>query len=283
MPVKSKKTAIYTIILYAALTLLTFTVFYPFYWMIVNSIRSSAAMLENPLSLFPEELVLDNYKRIVSIGGNSFQRLLGNSLLITGLGIVTIVVSTSLGAYALRRKPNLPGFKFFEVFFLVSIMYPVILLTFPLYVVLHKFRLLGTYPGLTLGVIPWSLAIIFFLFKQFYDKIPDELVQVALIDGASELRILRSIIVPISKPVYFSASLIIFFHLWANWFPIIVISTTSDTFTLSASLFMFNTELGVDLPATMALASTITLPIIIVFVLTQRIALEGMTVGAVKG
>jgi ABC-type glycerol-3-phosphate transport system permease component len=249
--------------------------------MFFSSFRTSQEILENPLALAGTSVNLTGYKNIATIGGISIFRLLINSIIITIGAIFVTIITTAFGAYALIRRPHLPGFKAIEMSFMLGIMYPRILLAFPLYIIMFKLRLLGTMTGIIFAIT--EIPISFFLFKQFFEKIPYEMIQAAEIDGAGEFTIVGRIIFPMAKPVFETVVLISFMFAWAEWFPVVVISNNIATFTLSAALLNLNTELGIDFPTTMALSTVISIPVIIIFIFTQNKVMSGISGGALKG
>ena len=109
------------------------------------------------------------------------------------------------------------------------------------------------------------------------------MIEAAIIDGASEAQILFRVILPMAAPVTATVALITFLLNWAQWFPIMVISKTPDTYTLPVALLAMNTELGANFQGIMALAVITTLPVAVLFLIAQKRVMEGMAAGAVKG
>ena len=218
---------------------------YPYWWMLIGAFRTTRAMMADPLRLLPETFDVSILRQIARVGGVDLWVYAANSVVITFAATLLGVAVTAMGAYALARRPDLPGFATLRRFFLVTIMYPYMLLVIPVYVVLFKLGLLGTRTGivlfLTLGPIQ------FFLFERFFRAIPREVIEAAQMDGASELRI------------------------------------SPDTYTLPVALLAMNTELGSNVQGIMALAVIATLPVAVVFLLAQRRVMQGMAAGAVKG
>ncbi len=254
---------------------------YPYWWMLVSAFRSTRAIMDDPLRLLPETLDLSIFTEIASLGGVSLARYIANSLAITTASTVLSVVVTALGAYALTRKPQLPGFTALRYGFLVTIMYPYMLLVIPVYLVMFKLGLLGSYAGIVLFLALGPIQ--FFLFEQFFRKIPGEVIEAAIIDGANEAQILFRIVLPMASSITATVALITFLLNWAQWFPVLVISKTPDTYTLPVALLSMNTELGANFQGIMALAVITTLPVAGLFLLAQKRVMAGMASGAVKG
>lgn len=254
---------------------------FPFIWMIASSFKTTREILQYPLRLAGETFTFSAYESLARIAGNPIGLYLYNSILIVGLATILATLVTSLGAYAIWRKPSLPLFGLIEKMFLVSIMYPYILLLMPVYVIMFRIGLLGTRAGtilfLTLGPVQY------FLFREFFAKIPKELIESAQIDGAREIQTFWSIVVPMARPVFLTVFLLSFILNWENWFPVLIISTSMKTYTLPVVLFNFDSQLEVNFPEIMALAAVVSVPIMVVFLATQRRVMDGFAAGSVKG
>lgn len=253
---------------------------YPYLWMGLSAFRSTREILSHPLGL-PIGLNLDAFRSIADVGGVSLVEASLNSVLITAASTALAVGVTALGAYAMTRRPHLLAFRLLRGGFLITMMYPYMLLVIPVYIVMFQLGLLGSYTGIILFL---SLGPVqFFLFEQFFRTLPREVIEAATIDGAGELQILLRVVLPMAQPVVATVAAITFLLNWAQWFPVMVISTSPDTYTLPVALLNLNGELGTNFQGIMALAVIATLPPTLVFLATQRRVIGGMTEGAVKG
>jgi ABC-type glycerol-3-phosphate transport system permease component len=266
---------------YAVATAISLVFLYPYWWMIVSAFRSTRAILSAPLRLWPESLDFSVFTEIGRIGGVDLSSYVINSAVITGLSTLAGVIVTSLGAYALVRRPNAPGFAFLRYGFLVTIMYPYMLLVIPVYIVMYQLGLLGSYAGIILFLAVGPIQ--FFLFEQFFRAIPPEVIEAATIDGATEWQVLTRIVLPMAAPITATVTLVTFLLNWSQWFPILIISRSPDTYTLPVALLSMNSELGSNFQGIMALAVITTLPVAVLFLLAQKRVMEGMAAGAVKG
>ena len=170
---------------------------------------------------------------------------------------------------------------------MISLMYPAVLLLIPLYVIVIKSGLYGTdnFMGIILASATgaWGAALPYFLFKQFFASVPYSLVEAANIDGATERQIFFKVMCPVMKPVFSTAILISFLTSWGLWLPVLMLSKDMSTYTLAAMLVNLNSDLGVDLSQTAALSTIITLPVVAIFLVTQRKVMDGIAAGSVKG
>ena len=266
---------------YAMATVVSIVCLYPYWWMLVSAFRSTQAIMTSPLRPWPETLSLDVLAEIASVGGTPLWRYALNSVLITTASTLVGVVVTALGAYAIVRRPDFWLFRMLRFGFMVTIMYPYMLLVMPVYIVMYKIGLLGSYAGIVLFLALGPIQ--FFLFEQFFRAVPKSVIEAASIDGANEWQILFSVVMPLALPVVATASIITFLLNWAQWLPVLVVSTSPDTYTLPVALMSLNGELGVNFQGIMALAVLTTIPVTLFFLVAQRRVMSGMTAGAVKG
>lgn len=276
-----------TALVYILLTIVSFIMIYPFLWMLFGSFKTNQDLIQNPLSLLPEKWVLSGWQGIMTLSGNSLWHYFKNSIIIAVGSTLIVVLATSLGGYALYRKKDLPGFRLIETSFTVSLMYPAVLLLIPLYVMVIQLKLYGT--NNFLGIIlasstgAWGAALPFFLFRNFFQSLPYELVEAATIDGASEFQIFFKVVTPVMYPVFTTATLISFLSSWGLWLPVLMLSKDMSTYNMAAMLVNLNSDLGVDLSMTAALSTAISLPVVLVFLITQRKVMDGIAAGSVKG
>lgn len=269
------------VLAYAAAILVSIVCLYPYWWMLVSAFRNTQAIMTSPLRPWPETLSLDVLTEIASIGGTPLWRYALNSVLITTASTVVGIVVTALGAYAIVRRPDFWLFRVLRLGFMVTIMYPYMLLVMPVYIVMFKIGLLGSYAGIVLFLALGPIQ--FFLFEQFFRAIPKSVIEAAVIDGANEWQILWSVVMPLALPVVATAAIITFLLNWAQWLPVLVVSKSPDTYTLPVALMSLNGELGVNFQGIMALAVLTTIPVTLFFLIAQRRVISGMTAGAVKG
>ncbi len=269
------------VLAYSVAILVSLICLYPYYWMLVSSFRDTQAILSNPLKLWPENISFGVLKEISSVGGTPLWRYVMNSVFITTASTAVGTLVTALGAYALVRRADSWFFKSLRIGFLVTIMYPYMLLVIPVYIVMYKLGLLGTYSGIILFLALGPIQ--FFLFEQFFRSVPRSVIEAAVIDGANELQVLFQIVLPLAMPVVATASIITFLLNWSQWLPVLVVSRSPDTYTLPVALMTINGELGVNFQGVMALSVLTTIPVTLFFLIAQKRVIAGMTAGAVKG
>ncbi len=254
---------------------------FPFLWMISSSLKPTRDIFADTLRLIPKRITFSAYESLRNLAGIPFGTYLANSVVIVGFSVLIGITVSSLGAYAISRKPMLPGFRMVERLFLLSIMYPYILLMTPVYVVMYRIGLLGSRAGMVLFLALGPIQ--YFLFREFFVKVPKAVIESAEMDGAGELCTFLSIIMPMAKSVFMTAILLGFIINWDNWFPVLVISTSMKSYTLPVALFNLDSQLEVNFPEIMALSTVVSLPVILVFMLTQKKVIAGFAAGSVKG
>jgi ABC-type glycerol-3-phosphate transport system permease component len=269
------------ILAYAVAITISLAFLYPYWWMVLGAFRSTEAVMTAPLRPWPEYIDLSVFSSIARVGGAPLWRYAANSVLITTASTGLAVLVTALGAYAIVRRRGHRVFDALRYGFLVTIMYPYMLLVIPVYIVMYKLGLLGSYTGIVLFLALGPIQ--FFLFEQFFRSIPNEVIEAAVIDGAGEGQILFRIVMPMAAPVVATVAVITFLLNWAQWFPVMVVSRSPDTFTLPVALLTINGELGTNFQGIMALAVLTTIPVTVVFLLAQKRVMAGMAEGAVKG
>ncbi len=266
---------------YAVAITISLAFLYPYWWMVLGAFRSTEAVMTAPLRPWPESLDVSVFSTIARVGGAPLWRYAANSIVITTASTLLAVLVTALGAYAIVRRRGHKVFDALRYGFLITIMYPYMLLVIPVYIVMYKLGLLGSYTGIVLFLALGPIQ--FFLFEQFFRSIPNEVIEAAVIDGAGEWQILFRIVMPMAAPVVATVAVITFLLNWAQWFPVMVVSRSPDTFTLPVALLTINGELGTNFQGIMALAVLTTIPVTVVFLLAQKRVMAGMAEGAVKG
>lgn len=269
------------VLAYAVAIAISVFFLYPYWWMVLGAFRSTEAVMTAPLRPWPESIDLSVFGTVARVGGAPLWRYVANSVAITTVSTVLGVLVTALGAYAIVRRRGHKVFDALRYGFLVTIMYPYMLLVIPVYIVMYKLGLLGSYTGIVLFLALGPIQ--FFLFEQFFRSIPNEVIEAAVIDGANEAQILFRIVMPMAAPVVATVSIITFLLNWAQWFPVLVVSRSPDTYTLPVALLTINGELGTNFQGIMALAVLTTIPVTVVFLMAQKRVMAGMAEGAVKG
>jgi multiple sugar transport system permease protein len=163
---------------------------------------------------------------------------------------------------------------------LSTLMVPVQVTMIPTYLILNGLQLTNTLVGIALPTLVSAFNI--FLFRQFMTTIPDDILEAARLDGAGELRILWSMVLPLSKPILAVGSVLTFITGWNSFIWPLIIANDQSNYTLSVGISLLNKQLAINPPLQMAGAALMVVPIVIVFVLFQRYIVQGFTMSGLR-
>jgi len=268
-------------------TLLVVTVF-PFYYMVMLSFRPLDSVLQDPGALWPSwgEIDLDTYKEVLTPtadGGQGFLTFIKNSLLVAvGTVVLTLIVSIP-GAYAVSRLEFF-GRRQIGALFLGVYFFPAILLAIPLFVFFTRIGQRGTLTGLLVVYVAQVAAVSIYMLRNYFDTIPASLEEAAAIDGCTRLRAMWHVSLPLAMPAIASNALFIFMIAWNEFlFALLFLVERRDNWTVSLGLSQLAGSIEVPTTVLMGGSVILTLPIIVMFFLSERWLAGGLTAGAEKG
>lgn len=252
----------------------------PFFWLLMSSLKTEAEIGQaNPFAL-PAQLMWQNYADAWQIGG--FSELILNSLMnLAGVVALTLITCAPAG-YALA-KIRFPGreWMFYAIIFGLTI--PVQAIVIPLYQVLFNLGLINSLVGITLAQVSNGIPFGIFLMRSFFTNVPDELIEAARMDGASHFQILTKIFLPISTPAVMALVIISALSTWNDFFLPLIVLISSDVQTIPLGLVRFAGTYASEYRLVFSGTVISFLPIILLYILTQRRFTEGLTQGAIKG
>ncbi|MEV0313045.1 carbohydrate ABC transporter permease [Nonomuraea fuscirosea] len=233
-------------------------------------------------SLWPDEFTLENF--IKAQDKNVYLYLL-NSFIVVGFGLLLQVLVSVFAAYSLARK-KFRGMTFVMLLMLATMMLPEEIIAIPLSLVLADMPLLhvnliGTYAGMILPVGAWGFSIL--VMTEFMKEVPVELEEAARIDGAGELRIFATIILPLCRPALGVIGVFGFTMIWDQYLLPLIVAPQSEMWTLPVALRSLRSDEEVGIGVLLAASLLALLPSIIAFLAFQRQFMRGLTSGAVKG
>ncbi len=260
----------------ALLALGALVTLFPFYAMVLLSLKPSGGLFF-PSSLIPDDLTLDNYRRIVD--SNQVVRWLINTVLYSGISVVLVLLFSSMAGYAFAKK-RFPGRNAIFWSFLGMLMVPYHITLIPLFVIVAKSGGVNTYWGLIIPTIANAQAT--FLMRQFIRGIPDELIDAARVDGASELRIFGQIVLPLCKPILATLGLFVFLWHWNDFLWPLVVAQSPEMQMLTTGIAGLMQD---KVPMSVAMAGSVVAlaPIFIAYLFAQRYFTEGATMSGLKG
>jgi len=279
---KTKK-RILNILLYISLAVIAILTLFPLLWGISASLRADTELYTYimPFSfhtLVPVEFTLKSYIELFT--KYDFLKPLLNTVYVTGISILFGCVLNSVAAFAFAMF----DFKFKKPLFalvLLSFMIPFEAIAMPLYQVADKMNMVDTYQGMIVPSIASGLVL--FLFVQFFKDMPPELIEAARIDGAGIGKTFVSIMVPLSKPIFITAGLMIFMDQWNSYLWPLLIARSKEIRTIQIALAQFNTEHGTAWSALYAGSMFAALIPLLLFLPLQKYFVQGITSSGVKG
>lgn len=226
-----------------------------------------------------------NYAYVLSYDKISYFKVVFNSMFIGITTAITVTIITALAGFAFS-KMKFPGQKLIYGAILACLAVPVAAVTSPLFATIKNFGLLDTHFGVILPLIAFNAPMMLLQIKNYFDTIPDELIESARIDGATTFCIWRKFMVPLSVPIIANVLVLTFIYSWNDYLvPLLVIRSDSNyTVTLAAQYFMSSTyQSPVDVARIYAVMILLALPSILVYLISQKFLVAGITAGSVKG
>lgn len=254
-------------------------VLFPLTLMMINSLKPHAEVLKNPLAL-PTGLDFSNYIEAWTAG--NFATGLWNSIIISGSTIVITVTSAALAAYPLARNKIMFS-RLITLYFLAAITVPIQLFVFPLFFVYASLGLVSNPIATSVILSAINMPISILLLRTYVLNIPRELDDAALMDGAKKWQVFLYVIVPLMRPGLITVSIIVGLNAWNEFLITSTFQQSSDSYTIMLSFLSMNNVILTDRGILMAGAAIVVVPIIVFFLAMQRLFIEGMTTGAVKG
>lgn len=249
----------------------------PFYWVLVGSLKTQNEFVSNPGAWFPENwLNFGNYVRLFE--EKSFGTYLQNSLIVSVVVVISNIIFASMAGYALA-KFRFRGQKIVLGAVVAAMTIPYVALFVPQFVIIVQAQLTNTLFAIMLPVMVLPISV--FIIRQYGSSVPDELIEAARVDGASEYRIFAQIFMPLIQPALATAALFSFLFSWNSFLWPLIVAQSESTYTLPIGLVIAS-QLGntSDFGLLLAGSMVIMAPIVILFLFLQRYFVQGLaTVG----
>lgn len=267
-----------TLLLELAGVLLALLFLGPFYFLIVNSFKKLKDILLNAATL-PESWALTNFSKAwVAI---DFPVVFMNSVIITSISVVALVVISSMMAYRLVRRPTLFN-KLLLTVLVAAMIIPFQSVMLPLMRITSLFELRGELYGIVLCYMGFGISLSMFLYHGFIKSVPLEVEEAAVVDGCSPYGVFWRIVFPLLKPITVTVMILNVLWIWNDYLlPVLVINDAMTTIPLAVQKFFGQYLRKWDLA--MAALTLSTIPVVIFFLLLQKHIIEGITAGSVKG
>ena len=271
------------LLLYAIAIVTSAVMIVPLYWMLATSFKPPGDVFASPIKWIPDPWTLANYRDVFTL--LPFGRFFINSVIVT-LSIVAInILFDTAAAYAFA-KLRFPGRDFLFFVLLITLMVPFQVNLIPLFRIMVALHRISPYLGVNtyFGLIAPSAIQVFgiFLLRQYISSIPDEILDSARVDGASEFKILRSIVFPLAGPGIATLAIFTFLSAWNDFLWPLIVTQTDQMRTLPVGLALLARKQEINWGDTMAGTVVTAMPMIVVFLVLQRRFIEGLTRGAIK-
>ena len=265
---------------YAVLTTLALLVLFPFYWMTITSFKSEEQMRSLVSMFWPRPLVTENYHQLLS--KTDFAAWYGNSVFVAVASTLVATGVGTIGAYALARL-RFFGRGFMASATLITYLVPPSILFIPLYAQMRNLGLANSLAGLIAAYPSFTVPFVTWLLMGYFESIPEELEEAAMIDGATRFGAFYRVVLPLSAPGVLAAGLYAFTQAWNEFLYALVFITDGRLRTLPVGLASFITGDVYGWGYLMSGAVLTTLPVIAAYIYLQKYMVEGLTAGSVKG
>jgi multiple sugar transport system permease protein len=263
-----------------ALVFIGFFLFFPLYWLVISSLKGNAELYQVIPSPFPVQPTLEHF--ITAITTGKLPRYLANSLITSGASATLVTILAVYAGYSFAKYRYF-GRQPVMLFMLSAQMFPFGLLLISIYPMMSSFGLLDTQLGLILSYIVFALPVSTYMLYSYFAQVPDELIDAARADGASDLRIFHTIVLPISIPPVVTVFLYSFMWSWNDLLYSMTLIVSDEKRTIGPGLLLtYLNEVNSDWGGAMAASLLASAPIVIAFMFLQRYFIQGVTAGAVK-
>jgi N-acetylglucosamine transport system permease protein len=244
----------------------------PFLWVLLSSFKTTKEILASPFSL-PAHWSLDNYVNAWTDAG--IRHFFLNTIIVVGAALALVMLLGSMCAYVLARFA-FPGARFIYYAILAGLTFPVFLAIVPLFFILKDLVLLNTLPGLVMVYVAFALPFTVFFLYAFFQSLPDEVYEAAVMDGAGEWRAFFLIMLPMARPGLAAVAIFNFLGLWNQFLLPVALNTDPNRYVLTQGMAEFASQAGyaVDFGALFAAVVMTVVPVLVVYVIFQR-RLEG--------
>jgi len=250
----------------------------PFAWMVSGAFKTQSEILSGQFSLLPNDATLQNFRDLFT--KFPFARYFTNSVVVAVAIVLGNLLFCSMLAYALT-KLDFWGRKVLFGLVMTMLMVPTVVTFIPLFVLVTKLGLVNTYGALILPFLATPLGV--FIMRQFISEIPDSLIEAARIDGASEMRIFFTIVIPLSGPALATLAILQFLASWNEFLWPLVAAQTEDMYTLPVGIALISAGSNtVNYGLLLAGATVIVTPILLLFLFLQRYFIQGISTTGLK-
>lgn len=264
------------------LAILAYIVFalFPLFWLLKVSVTPNDLLYSEGVWMWPSHATLDHYRYVIE--NSAFPTFFKNSVIVAGSTALAVTILSSLSGYALSRF-RFKGKYWIVALMLITQMFPLVMLVAPIFKMLSPLGLTNSLTGLVIVYTAFNVPFATFLMQSFFDGIPKDLEEAAMIDGASRFTAFRQIILPLTLPGIAATLGFVFTAAWSELLFALMLISGNQSATFPVGLLTFVSKFSVDFGQMMAAGVLALIPACLFFLLIQRYLVQGLTAGAVKG
>lgn len=267
-----KKVGLYALIIALALFCLL-----PILWVTISSFKSGAELFRYPPTLFPQEFTFENY--ITALNKANFVLFFKNSFFVAIISTLLTVVINTMAGYAFS-KYRFRGDTAIFMFFICTLMLPLEVLMIPIFQMIQKVGFYNNFLGLIIPPAATPMGV--FIVRQYFFSVPNELMEAARIDGASETHIFLRLMLPLAKPVMSVLAIFSFMWRWNDYMWPLVVIRDPKLYTVQLALANYNGEYSVDWNSLLAMSVVSMVPVLVIFLIFQKQFISGMVTAGMK-
>ena len=254
--------------------------FFPALWILLTSLKTEAELVSKPITWWPHNPTLQNYVR--AFGDQPLFSYMTNSALVAiGSTIVSLLVS-ALAAYAIARL-NLKHRQLILTCIVASSMFPLVTLLVPIFETMRSVGLLNTYTALILPYVVLNLPVCTLVLVSFFQSIPRDLENAAMIDGCTRMGALVRVVVPLAAPGVFTAGILAFVNAWDEFLLALSLNSAASMRTLPVGITLYQGEFSFPWPIISAALIVAIVPVAVLIAIFQERVVGGLTQGGLKG
>jgi multiple sugar transport system permease protein len=254
--------------------------FIPVLWILLTSLKTETELMRLPITILPDTLTFMNYERVFT--DQPIHLFLWNSFMVAVLSTALCIVVSALAAYALvRLRLPMPGLILSVL--LAIAMFPLISLVVPLFQTMRNFGLLNTWLALILPYAVLSMPVCTMVLVSFFQDIPNDLENAAMIDGCTRVGALWHVVIPLTAPGVFTAAILAFVNAWDEFLLALTLSPRVVSRTLPVGITLYQGEFSFPWPIISAALIVAIVPVSILIAVFQDRVVGGLTSGGMKG
>jgi multiple sugar transport system permease protein len=254
--------------------------FFPALWILLTSLKTEAELVQKPITYWPHKLTLGNY--LQAFTDQPLLRYLGNSLTVALAATAASLLVSAMAAYAIARL-NLRHRQLILTAIVASSMFPLVTLLVPIFETMRALNLLNTYTALVLPYVVLNLPVCTLVLVGFFQSIPKDLENAAMIDGCTRLGALWRVVVPLAAPGVFTAGILAFVNAWDEFLLALSLNSSASMRTLPVGITLYQGEFSFPWPIISAALIVAIVPIAVLIALFQERVVSGLTQGGIKG